>query len=353
MSLRLHVVSLPHTQTTRDYNVCAYTQKVRKFCRMMKERGHAVFLYAGEQNEAPCDELVTCISEAERREAVGDRHYVEAPFDASAPHWQLFNANAAAAIAVRAEPRDFVCLIAGVAHKPIADALPELMAVEFGIGYGGTFAKFRVWESYAWMHTCYGASNRNPHDLDGRWFDAVIQNYFETEDFPVSAAGDDGYYLFMGRMIGRKGVQIAADVCRALGLPLVTAGPGDPPGYGTHEGVVGPKRRGELLSRARAVFVPTHYLEPFGGIAVEAMLCGTPVITTDWGAFTETVEHGVTGFRCRTLAEFKRATRDVLTLDRGLIRRLAQSRYSLEAVAPQYEQFFARLGQLWGAGWYE
>lgn len=318
---------------------------------MMTARGHTVFLYGGERNEAACYEHVVCIGEQERRRAIGDRHYVEASFDSSLPHWQSFNRRAIDGIRARQQPRDFVCLIGGVAQKSIADALPHLTAIEFGIGYGGTFAKFRVFESYAWMHTVYGASTRNPHDLDGRWFDAVIPNYFEVEDFPESA-GHDGYYLFLGRMIERKGIGIAVEVCRGLGLPLITAGPGAPADYGRHEGVVGPERRGELLSRARAVFVPTHYLEPFGGVAVEAQLCGTPVITTDWGAFPETVEQGVSGFRCRTLAEFRRAAIEVDALDRGAIRRRAIARYSLEAVGPQYERHFARLLQLWGDGWH-
>lgn len=350
--LRLHVVALPHTQVARGFECCAYTTKVRRFCRMMSERGHAIFLYGGEENEAPCAEHVVCISEEERCAAVGARHYVEAPFDSSLPHWVAFNTRAAVAIAARAQPRDFLCLIAGVAQRPIADALPRLTAVEFGVGYGGVFAKFRVFESYAWMHTVYGSSARNPHDLDGRWFDAVIPNYFEVEDFPAGA-GDGGYLLYLGRMIDRKGVGVAVQVCRELGLLLVTAGPGERPGYGSHVGVVDPQQRAQLLCGARALLAPTLYLEPFGGVAVEAQLCGTPVIATDWGGFTETVEQGVTGFRCRTLAEFKTAALAAPRLDRGYIRRRAIANYSLEAVAPQYEHYFARLLQLWGNGWYE
>jgi glycosyltransferase involved in cell wall biosynthesis len=40
-------------------------------------------------------------------------------------------------------------------------------------------------------------------------------------------------------------------------------------------------------------------------------MCGTPAITTDHAAFSETVRHGVTGFLCHTLEQFVWATRAV------------------------------------------
>ena len=79
--MRFHVCALPHTNTTKEYLACAYTAKVINFCRMMKERGHSVFLYAGETNEAMCDEHITVVSEAERKAHVGTKHFTEAPFD--------------------------------------------------------------------------------------------------------------------------------------------------------------------------------------------------------------------------------------------------------------------------------
>ena len=48
--MRFHVVSLPHTNTTKDFANCAYTEKVRRFCNMMKGLGHTVYLYAGTEN---------------------------------------------------------------------------------------------------------------------------------------------------------------------------------------------------------------------------------------------------------------------------------------------------------------
>ena len=61
---------------------------------MMKGLGHTVYLYAGDQNEAPVDELITCITKEQQEEALGDKHYTEAAFDNALPHWQIFNQNA-------------------------------------------------------------------------------------------------------------------------------------------------------------------------------------------------------------------------------------------------------------------
>jgi glycosyltransferase involved in cell wall biosynthesis len=350
--MRFHVVSLPHTNTTLDFTACAYTEKVRKFCIMMKSLGHAVFLYAGEFNEAPCDEHITCITEEERLAAVGNSHYSAASFDWNLPHWQNFNANVTAGIKQRLEHKDFICLIAGYASKPIADAFPQELSVEFGIGYGGSFAQYKVFESYAWMHSCYGSKVTDPHALDGKFYDTVIPSYIDTKDFPLQEESSD-YYLYIGRLIERKGYQIAVDVCKQLGKRLIIAGQGTPPEYGEYVGVVGTEERAKLMGGAIATFTPTIYVEPFGTVAIEAMACGSPIISTDWGAFTETVIDGITGYRCHTLLEFINAAEDAKSLDRAAISKYAKDRYGLDAVAKMYDRYFTRLQSLWDKGWYD
>lgn len=354
--LRLHVVSLPHTQTTSEFCSCAYTQKVAKFCRMMHERGHEVFLYSGEHNEAVCTEHIAVVTDAQQREWWGTVQHERLPsliWNERLPCWSIPNGKAALEIDRRRQPGDFLCLIGGTCQKPIADALPGMAAVEYGIGYEGVFAKYRCFESHAWRHYIHGLAREG----DGRPLDTVIPNYFDPADFPFSVEKDD-YYLFLGRLVLRKGAQTAVAATKAIGAKLILAGQGvlhQEPGivasaevtlvgdHIKHVGPVGVKERGRLLSRARAVFVPTTYLEPFGGVAVEALICGTPAITTNFGAFPETVEHGCTGFRCNTLSEFVDASIRVRYLSPLVIREKAIARFSLDAIAPQYEEWLERI----------
>lgn len=351
---RFHVVNLPHTQTTAEYTHCAYTQKVRKFCNMMTDLGHEVMLYASEENEARVSELVTVITKEKQREIFGDNDHTKSFFNLTwgvyDPGWVEMNANAIRAIAERIQPRDFICLIGGNCQEIIAKAFPDNLSVEFGIGYDGVFSKFRVFESYSHMHYTHGYY----YDDNGSFYDTVIPNYYDEEEFPFAETNDD-YFLFIGRLIDRKGWRIAQEVCETLGKRLVLAGQGEFSGYGEHVGVVGPEERGRLMSRAKAVFVPTTYIEPFGGVHAEALLCGTPVITTNFGVFTETVVNGENGYRCDTFRDFLaavEATEKFLTSKRKKIRTSAKKRFSTRCVRNQYHDYFVRLYDLWGDGWY-
>jgi glycosyltransferase involved in cell wall biosynthesis len=343
--MRLHVVSLPHTQTTKEYSWCAYTEKVRKFCNMMTDEGHHVVLYASEENEARVSELVTCISKSEQPEGIPE-------FSPDSPLFYSFNDTVIKEMAFRITPGDIICIIGGRAQEAIARAYPRNFPVEFGIGYSGTFSNYRIFESYAWMHAIYGAQAGDAAAADGKFFDDVIPNYFEIEDFPEHNQDDD-YLLFVGRLIDRKGYHLAAEIAEAAGLPLKIAGAGQPPEYGDYYGVVGPEQRGRLMAGARAIIVPTLYLEPFGGVHVEAQLCGTPVISTDWGIFTETITNGVNGFRCRMFSEFVEAVEKTKDLDHATIRKAAQLRYSTQTVAKQYTDYFNRLMTLNDKGFYQ
>lgn len=370
--MRLHVVSLPHTQTTSEYLHCAYTQKIVKFTKMMVAQGHEVYLYSGEKNEAVCTEHITLISEAERTEWYGpwDPNGLFSNLDWSpdALPWLCMNGRAIAEISKRAQPHDTLCLVAGLSQKPIGNVLEHtMMPVEWAVGYEGIAGYHRVFESYAWMHHIYGLNGMR----DGAAFDTVIPNFFDPADFfavddPARPERED-FLLFTGRIVARKGPHVAAEIAKRLGRKLVVAGPGVTevaPGRISapeisivcdgieYVGTANREQRADLMARAAAVIVPTLYIEPFGGVAVEAMMSGTPVVASDWGAFTETVQNGVSGYRFSTLAEGAGAVLDCEKLDPETIRQYALDNYSLDAVGPRFTSFFERLNTRWGDGWY-
>jgi len=354
MSFRIHLLALPNTQTTRAYSLDGFCQVTIRFARILKSLGYHVTLYASEENEAPCDELVTVITKEEQQTLLnatspGPTPYQYAYIEEWSPIWQLANARMVKEIRKRKQPGDFICSIGGSSQKPVSDAIPDLMFVEYSIGYNGSFSPYRVFESHVWRHATY-AAQQIP---DGRFYDTVIPTPFDAGEFQFRERPEP-FALYVGRLVPRKGLSIACQSAKLAGIPLKIIGHGDV-SLVTHGaeylGAVDADTRNDYMARASVLLCPTIYVEPFGSIAVEAQMCGTPVISTDFGGFVETIEHGKTGWRCNYLGEFVRALRSVGPLDRRYIWQRATSLYSLEAVAPQYDQYFKRLATRWGKGW--
>jgi len=248
----------------------------------------------------------------------------------------------------RKKDDDFLLLSQGVYQKPIASQVKLFLTCEPGVGYRGSYAKYRAFESRYLQNFTYGSEHPR-ESINGNPYDRVIPNYFDEKDFPFCAEKDD-YYLFVGRLIPRKGVKIAALATQAIGAHLILAGQGD---FDISEfshiekaGYLDAERRARLMGRAKAVFVPTIYLEAFGGVNVEAQLCGTPVICSDFGAFPETVVHGETGFLCNTLEDYVRAAKMVEFLDVDVIRAHAE-RYLMRNVQREFDYWFKDLYQLY------
>ena len=84
------------------------------------------------------------------------------------------------------------------------------------------------------------------------------------------------------------------------------------------------RRKVALLQQARALLCPIQWEEPFGLIAIEAMLTGTPVIGFARGAFPEIIDDGVTGILVSDVQEMTRAIALASHLDRKAVRRAGQ-----------------------------
>ena len=189
------------------------------------------------------------------------------------------------------------------------------------------------------------------------WYHAVIPNYFDLDDFEFRPEEKEDYFLYMGRVYEGKGTNVAIEVTGKLGKKLIIAGQNnlESMGYKTtpeHVEFVGyadvPTRK-RLMSRARAAFAPSMYTEPFGGVQVEMLLSGTPTITTDGGSFSENNVHGHTGYRCRTFDHFCWAAENIDKINPVNCRRFGEN-FSLENVAPRYEEYFQMVYDVHTAG---
>lgn len=346
--MNVHLLSLPNVQSTWAYDLDGFNTMNIRFATILKRLGHHVTLYASEENDAPCDELVCITTLAEQKEVIGTHQYQHANIHHENPLWILYNPRAVKAIAERKQPRDVICSIGGGSQKPVTDGHPDLMDVEYSIGYVGNYARYRVFQSRAWQHLAYGYQR-----IDScRFFDAVIPGFFDEDRFPVVEKPDD-YYCYVGRFVPKKGIKIVCDACKAAGVKLKLVGHGDPTliTYGENLGALNEHDRNEVMAHAKALICPTVYLEPFGCISPEAQMCGTPVIATDFGGFTESVEHGKTGFRCSMYGEFIDAIHRVDELNRHYIRHRAVELYSMATATVAYKKYFDRLQTLWKDGW--
>lgn len=328
---RFHLVGFPHT-TLDGHPSCAYSQKVAKFARM--GWGDRLSVYHGGGTLAD-PELPP-----------------EWPDERA---WRKFNAKTIRLLRREANRGDLLLVSGGASQEEIVRQMWDtLMPLEYGIGYEGVIPDtHHAYESAAWRHTVYGKRGWN----DGRPFDTVIPNSFDPDEFPYLNDGRGDYLLFVGRIVLRKGPHVAGEIAARAGMPLKVAGPlsneiGVPDGA-EYLGVLGIEERARVMAEAAALIVPTLYVEPFGGVAVEAMMCGTPVVASDWGAFTETVEEGVTGYRFSTVQEGVGAVLRAIDLPPQGIRDRALERFSLAAVKPLYEWWFGRIETLWGDGYYE
>ena len=215
--------------------------------------------------------------------------------------------------------------------------------IESGIGYNGVFATYRCFESYAWQHTHLGMGNSIS---DPNWFHSVIPGYVDPKEFSYSNKKDD-YFLFVGRIMERKGMFIAEQLAREFNKKIVVAGNGDTSWMANKEyieyvGVVGVEEKKELYKNAAATLCLTQYTEPFGNVHIESMISGTPVITTDWGVYTETVPQGKVGWRGRTWEDHKYGIENLDKIDPQMCRDWAMANFSLDSVYPAFEQYFEK-----------
>jgi glycosyltransferase involved in cell wall biosynthesis len=350
-----HIPAVPHVVANAKYSSCAYTFKAIRLSKMLKDKGHEVFFYGCEGAEVEATEFIPLVTNEYRRLFYTDNDNTENQyrFDINDLYHTKYFDRCAAEIKMRLGDKDFLLLPWGWGHKPIYDRLGEVVIpVESGVGYPDCCLKEnRVFESNAWRCWVYGKEGLS----NGNYTDTVIPNYYPPADFRYQEKKED-WFLYLGRIVQRKGVEQAVEMTRQIGAKLVIAGQGTvntPEGIDLHAdhvefvGYATPEIRKDLMARAKAVICYTHYIGPFEGVSIEAAFSGTPTITSDWGCYPENILQGVTGYRCSTMAELVWAGENIKDIKPKACYDWAVNNFTMDIAAESYDYYFNRLKDIY------
>jgi glycosyltransferase involved in cell wall biosynthesis len=194
------------------------------------------------------------------------------------------------------------------------------------------------------------------------WY-ATVHHGLPPELYPPGR-GAGGYLAFIGRISPEKRPDRAIEIARRAGVPLTIAAKVDKADREYYKaeieplldnplidfiGEIGDEQKGAFLGDAMALLFPIDWPEPFGLAMIEAMANGTPVIAFRRGSVPEIIEPGVTGFIVDSIDEAVAAIPRVKALDRTVIRRRFEERFSVERMAHDYLDLYREVLRRGGA----
>ena len=378
-NIRLHLPAIPYTITRSEYTHCAFTERVQKFSPMMRSLGFEVYHYGVESSQSGATQnfdLMTkdewtslrihtiqwlnpklTLEEATEKNSDPKLDMSELS-NWNSPLTKEFNKRLRVKLQenYRSQKTDIICVPLAKTHIDAIN-LDKQLTVEISIGYSGSFLNYRIFASYSWMSRTLGVENTNPTNY---WF--VIPYYFDINDFKLSLNPNPLRIGYLGRLTSLKGCGIIGEIAKKFpNIEFVLCGSGDPAHFLkapniVYKSPIHGKERSEYLGSCVAFLHLAKYNEPFGCAPVEAQLCGTPVICSDWGGMVETVEQFKTGLRGHTLADYCYGVQMALDgkFDRKYIRERAVNLYDMFKLANNYEYVFKSVLDIYNGknGWY-
>ena len=368
------MLGIPYTITNDKFICCSLTQGIYNFLRIIKEYDEVdeIFHYGHPASILP-DGItnISVIDDDDLMESYGYYSQTEEikntlKYDVNDTAHTKFNEKTSFLLRKNLQENDIVLFSAGKSHENIYNSLKpiesEVACIEYMVNYNFSIVDyFHVYPTYG--HRLSVERAMGTYDSNIKFSDRVITWGPNPEDFEYSKEKED-YLLFLGEIKKEKGIDLCIQLANIHGFNLKVAGCGNLPDleYDLEKlpenveliGLVDRNERKDLLKNAKALLSPSELYEPLGWSAVEAMLSGTPVISSDFGGFTETVIQGVTGYRCNTYKEFSDAIENIDKLDNESCYNITFDKFKDETVRNKYVDYFKFVFDvLNGSGFYE
>lgn len=186
---------------------------------------------------------------------------------------------------------------------------------------------------------------------------ATVHHGINMREFPFHAEPGD-YLVFVGRIAPEKRPDRAIEVAKRAGIPLKIAAKVDAKDEEYFHtsveplldhpliefiGEVDETRKYELMGNAMALILPIDWPEPFGMVFIEALACGTPVLTCPCGAAPEVLREGVTGYIRESVEELAAAVGELHQISREGCRCYAERRFDMRRMASEYVTVYTKL----------
>jgi glycosyltransferase involved in cell wall biosynthesis len=188
---------------------------------------------------------------------------------------------------------------------------------------------------------------------------ATIHHGIDVRSFPYYSTPEN-YLCFMGRISPEKGPERAIQVAKRVGVPLKIAAKIGPNDRAYFTEVIAPllddplieflgeldeTSKRDLMGNALALLLPIDWPEPFGLVFIEALACGTPVITSRRGSAPELLREGVTAYFGDTVDDLVEAVYRLPRIKRTACRREALERFDTRRMAMEYARIYTGLSE--------
>jgi hypothetical protein len=215
--IRLHILGIPYTITNDEYSHDAFTGKVQRFSPMMRSIGYEVYHYGVEGSDTNASVNIQLMTKNEwndlriesfmflnnitKEEAIQknqDKTYlINGLSNYTSPLTIEFNKRLKTELLknYRSKTTDIICCPLGRTHDEAIKDL-DVVCVETGIGYHGSYLNYRIFES----HSILSYEKSNPSN-----YFFVIPHSYNINDYTLSFKPERiGYF---GRLEKVKGLQ--------------------------------------------------------------------------------------------------------------------------------------------------
>lgn len=173
--------------------------------------------------------------------------------------------------------------------------------------------------------------------------EAFVYNGLDPSEY-IFRRRKEQWDLFLGKLHSDRGYHWAIEAAKRAARRLIVVG-GWRPTFSSvikYVGEIGGKRKAVLLARARCLWMPAQWDEPFGLPTIEALFSGTPVLGSTRGALPEILTPDV-GAVSGTLEEMIAAAQNIGTRSPEACRARAERHFSHLRMAESYVRMYEAL----------